>query len=397
MKESGKLDHYPFIQAGLEDATLASKIVSGRIGTSRHVVCLMHDAIEFILYEIVLLENQDIYVSGQHTIGLDRALDACKKLGIDIPLIGTIRTIQKHRGDAKHHAQVPHEGAYRKMIADFRIVISRLIHEQFGSALGGILKELEIYPYHYALYYSYRKYRNHNWKLALRFIIGALLHKHRSILKIADNYNTGSINNVIELLRYFEEEMALSEYPPAPIKVIEFFRELPSSLRELIKEGNFSEAAETAGKAFSKLDEIIPSLFEIKDALIITPQLVQPKYFKYGKAMAWSKFQRGDTKKKEEYNFKLRSLLEKNSHLVSKFGSPYYEEDGDRYWRWWEFAVFDGERWHSFHLDDSYDLSLESGSIDDKEAARRERVAKLIYDQFEMAILTSSKQKTDTT
>lgn len=397
MKESGKLDRYPFIKAGLEDAALVSEIVSGKIGTSRHVVCLMHDAIEFTLYEILLLENQDIYVSGQHTIGLDRALDACKKLGIDIPFIGTIRTIQKHRDDAKHHAQMPHEGAYRKMIADFRIVISRLIHEQFGSTLGETLKELGIISYHSVLYDSYRKYRNHNWKLALRFIIGALLHKHRSILKIADNYNAGSITDVLELLRYFEDEVTLTEYPPAPRKIIEFIRELPSSLRELIQEGNFSEAAETAGKAYSKLDEIIPSLFEIKDALKITPQLVQPKYFKYGKAMAWSKFQRGDTKKKEEYNSKLRSLLKENSQLVSKFGSSYCEEDDDRYWRWWEFAVFDGERWHSFHLDDSYDLSLEIGSIDDKEAARRERVAKLIYDQFEMAIHTSSKQKTNTT
>jgi hypothetical protein len=396
MKESEKLDHYPFIKAGLEDAALVSEIVSGRIGTPRHVVCLMHDAIEFTLYEILLLENQDIYISGQHTIGLDRALEACRKLGIDIPLIGTIRAIQKHRGDAKHHAQVPHEGAYRKMIAEFRIVISRLIHEQFGRTLGETVKELGLLSYHSALYDSYRKYRNHNWNLALRYIIGALLHKHRSILKMPDNYISGGINNVLEVLRYFEEEVALAEYPPAPREIIEFVRGLPSSLRELIQEEKFSEAAEIAGQAYSKLDKIMPTLFEIKDALIITAQLVKPKYFKYSKAMAWTKFQRGDTKKKEEYNSKLRSLLKENPNLVSKFGPPQYAEDDDRYWKWWEFAVFDGERWHSFHLDDSYNLSLEIGSVDDKEAARREKVAKLIYDQFEMAIQTSSKEKTKT-
>jgi len=387
MKVSEKLNKYPFLTASLEDLAFISEIASGRVGTPRHAVCLMHDSIEFTLYEILLLENQDIYTSGQRTIGLDRALEACCKLNIDIPLIGTIRAIQKHRGDAKHHAQIPHETAYRKMIAEFRIVTSRLIHEQFGKALGETLKELGMLSYHTALYDSYRKYRNHNWKLALPYSVRALFHKHRSILGIPDDYITGRTHDVMNVLRYFENEARSAKYPPAPRDVIEFVRELPSALRKLVQEENLSVATEEAGKAYSRLDEVIPSVFDMKEAHVITPQLVQPKYLKYGKAiMSWSKWQKGDTKEKEECNSKLRSLLKENPQFVSKFGSPYYGQDDDRYWKWWIFAAFDGERWHTFHLDDFYDLSLESGSIDDEEAARRERVAKLIYDEFEKAI-----------
>lgn len=384
-----ELNKYPFLNAGLEDSTLVSEIASGRIGSPRHAVCLMHDTIEFILYETLLLENQDIYISGQNTIGLNRALDICRKLDMDIPLIGTIRAIQKHRGDAKHHAQIPHDKAYQKMIAEFRIVVSRIIYEQFGKALGKTIRNIGILPYHTALYDSYRKYRTHNWKLALRYSVGALLHKHRSILEMSDDFISGHTNDVLKLLRFFENDTKEANYPPAPEIAIDFVRRLPTMLRDLVQNDNIEEASEQAGQAYSKIDEIIPSVFDIKEARMLTPRLVQPRYFNFGKGMSWSKWQRGDTREREEYNSKLRALLKDNPEFVSKLSRPYYEQDDDRYWKWWEFAVFDGQRWHTFHLDDYYELSLESGGIDDEEAARRERVAKLVYDEFEKAIKSS--------
>jgi hypothetical protein len=102
--DRSKLDLYPFLKAALEDYALVAQIASEGVGNTRHAVCLMHDSIEFVLYEALLLTDYDIYKSGQNTIGLDEALGACGKREIDIPLIGTIRSIQKHRGDAKHHA-----------------------------------------------------------------------------------------------------------------------------------------------------------------------------------------------------------------------------------------------------------------------------------------------------
>ncbi len=380
------LEEYPFLKAGLEDAVFVSEISAGRWGTARHAACLMHDAIEFTLYEILLLENQDIYSSGQRTIGLDRALDACRKVGVDIPLIGTIRTIQKHRGDAKHHAQVPHESAYRKMIGEFRIVISRLIHEQFGKALGSTIGSLGLLIYHTALYETYRKYRNHNSKLALRFGAGALFHKHRSILGLPEDYIAGRTVDTLEVLRHFEDESRSAIYPPAPSEAIEFAHELPSSLRKLVLEKKLSEAAEETGKAYSRLDEILPSVFDIRKSKKYTSRLFQPQNLIIRGAMAWSRWEKGDTVEKEDYNSRLRSLLKDNSQLISKFGAPYYEEDDDRYWRWWFFAVFDGEKWHTFRIDDHFDLSLEMGSIDNDDSKRRARVAKLICEEFEKAV-----------
>jgi len=386
MNQSEEIDKYPFLKAGLEDAALVSEIASGRIGSPRHAVCLMHDAIEFALYETLLVNNQDIYVSGQNTTGLDRALDLCRKLDIDIPLIGTIRTIQKHRGDAKHHAQIPHEKAFQKMIGEFRIVISRIIYEQFGKVLGETIRNIGILPYHTALYDSYRKYRTHNWNLALRYSLGALLHKHRSFLEIPDDFITGHTNDVLKLLKCFETDAKEANYPPAPESAIDFVRNLPAALRNLVQEDNIPEASEQAGQAYSRIDEVIPSVFEMKEARILTAKLVQPRYFKFGKGMSWSKWKIGDTKQKEEYNSKLHTLLKDNPEFVNQFGRPYYEQDDDRYWKWWEFAVFDGQRWHTFHLDDFFSLRLESGSIDDDESEIRERIAKLILDKFTEAI-----------
>jgi hypothetical protein len=59
---------YPWLRACIEDYALAARL-SLEPAQSRHAVCLMHDAIEFLLYEILLLTEHDIYNDGQHTIG----------------------------------------------------------------------------------------------------------------------------------------------------------------------------------------------------------------------------------------------------------------------------------------------------------------------------------------
>ena len=155
------LESYPFLKAALDDMLLASELSSRGIGTPRHIVSLLHDALEFILYEVLLTLDQDIYKDGQNTIGLNAAIGLCKTQPIDLPLLGTIRTIQKHRGDAKHHAQMPHEAAFARILGEFRIIASRLIHERFGQVLGREIEQLGLLPYHVALYECYRKYRTH--------------------------------------------------------------------------------------------------------------------------------------------------------------------------------------------------------------------------------------------
>jgi hypothetical protein len=170
------LERYPFLKAALEDIQLASTLAARRIGSPRNVVCLLYDALEFILYEALLAVDYDIYKNGQNTIGLDGAISACNEVKIDLPLIGSIRAIQKHRGDAKHHAQTPHGTAFEKMLAEFRVIASRLVYERFGKSLDNDLRDFDLLPYPVALYESYRKYRTHQWDQAARFAIAALLH-----------------------------------------------------------------------------------------------------------------------------------------------------------------------------------------------------------------------------
>jgi hypothetical protein len=379
------LESYPFLKAALDDMLLASELSGRGIGTPRHIVSLLHDALEFILYEVLLTLDQDIYKDGQNTIGLNAAIALCKTQRIDLPLLGTIRTIQKHRGDAKHHAQMPHEAAFARILGEFRIIASRLIHERFGQVLGREIEQLGLLPYHVALYECYRKYRTHNWDLSLRFALGALLHKHRSVLRGADDYSAGSIREPASILDVLRKEIAAASYPPAPAEALDTLKGLPDGLEALLHDARIADAAETAGHGYARIDGVLPGVFDIESARRITDRLVQPEHLIIVRAMAWSKWQKGDTPQKREAGAKLRELLKQRPDLVKAFRDPYYDEDDDRYWRWWVFAVFDGTVWHTFHLDDHFDLSLESGSLSEQDAKRREQVAELILAEFERA------------
>ena len=147
---------YPFLKAAVEDVHELHFCAARKTPNRRHVICLMFDAIEFVLYETLLLNDRDIYKSGQNTIGFDDSLKECQRLGVEIPLIGTVRQIQKHRGDAKHHAQTPDENAYQRLLGNFEIIFSRLIHEQFEGILGNTVEELPMLSHRVALFETYR-------------------------------------------------------------------------------------------------------------------------------------------------------------------------------------------------------------------------------------------------
>src|ERR1700722_13520109 len=216
MREKSTLDEYPFLKAALADIHVSSELRKADIGSARHVVCLFHDVIEFLLYECLMAQGVDIYKNGQNTIGLDEAIKACVQIGIPLPLQSTIRTIQKHRGDAKHHAQTPHEDAFQRMAADFPIIVSRVIHEQFGQVLAVEIGSLNLLPYHFALYLSFRKHRTHRWNEAFRCALGALLARNRSLIGTADDYRAATLDakNVLGILR---AELEKGTYAP-PLK-----------------------------------------------------------------------------------------------------------------------------------------------------------------------------------
>jgi hypothetical protein len=84
----GSLDNYPFLKAALDDTQLVSELTGRGIGTPRHIVSLLHDALEFTLYECLLAIDRDIYRNGQNTIGLDAAVSLCKARGRGPPRAG---------------------------------------------------------------------------------------------------------------------------------------------------------------------------------------------------------------------------------------------------------------------------------------------------------------------
>jgi hypothetical protein len=377
------LKEYPFLAVALEDMRLASALAGPKSASPRHVVLLLHDALEFLLYEILLALDQDIYKNGQTTIGLDAAISACKTIGVHLPLIGTIRSIQKFRGDAKHHAQVPQKEPMDRIIAQFRVIVSRLVHEHFGQALAPeVLATVGLLPYHTALYESYRKYRTHNWGQASRLAIGALLHKHRSMMKLEDDFSGGALE-VPALVAILGVEIDPSNLPPAPQAIVEKFSAIPGTLQQLLSKSNDRAAAEYAGGVYSEIDGVLPGIFDIAKAKMLTAYLVQPQRSRF--IGAWSKWSSGDGTEKQKAGEELASLLRTHPEFVEKLGPPYYAQDDDNSWRWWEFAVFDGVRWHTFHLDTSFAMLLESGSLSEDDSVRRREVAKLVLKEFRVA------------
>ena len=221
--------------------------------------------------------------------------------------------------------------------------------------------------------------------MALRFALGALLHKHRVVLGSPPDYALGALSDSATGFGLLSREISSASYPPAPARVLATLKGLPERLAVMLSEGAVADAAEVAGLAYARIDEVLPGVFDMKTARQITDKLVQPAHFVIGRAMSWSKWQRGDTPRQHEADTKLRELLKQRPSLVKAFGKPHYEDDADGYWRWWEFAVFDGARWHTFHLDDRFAPSLESGSLSDEDGKRREQVAELILAEFERA------------
>ena len=376
------LKEYPFLTAALEDLVELQLCASRETTNRRHVVCLMFDALEFILYEILLLHERDIYRTGQNTIGFDDALCICQEFGLEIPLIGTVRQIQKCRGDAKHHAQTPDKTAYQRLLGNFEIIISRMVHEQFEGVLGDALTTLPLLSHRLALFESYRRKRNHNWEQAYRFVLGALLRKHHEMFGSRSGLTIDFAAEHTYLLDVLEKEISATDYNVAPRAAADGLKNLVARVRETLGNDGWKDGALLVGAAYSTTDKLLPGIFDIDRAKRLTPKLYQPAGFRHGKPMAWSKVWGRQGSKEAALAEAVVTFLKANSDIVKKFGEPHFETDDDRYWRWWEFAIFDGERWHTFHLDTSFIVALETGPDSSNDRAASTDLLKLILEQF---------------
>jgi hypothetical protein len=378
-ESSVPLSELPFLTAALEDYALALRLTGDTEGNGRQAanirqgVCFMHDALEFLLYEVLLAREADIYKTGQNTIGFDDALEECRKRGVSLPLIGIIRTIQKQRGDAKHHAQTPNGQAGQRLSTAFRVIFSVIAFENFGQVLAPELAKRGLYPFHLSLYELYRRARGHDWEKALVLGVRAFVHKRRAIYRSADDFSTHKLKKPEDLISVLEATASLS----ATREERQGISQVGSSLRQAVSAGDPKGAAEGVSSAFSSLDFVAPTIFDISRARRLTERLYQPS------GLAVSGMWGGSMNA-------VRELLRSNPGFVKSFGPPRYAQDGDRYWSWWEFVVFDGSRWHSFHMDEDFSIKLEL-NLPGEDHKGGPVLAQVIVEEFGRAVATAAK------
>jgi hypothetical protein len=254
-----------------------------------------------------------------------------------------------------------------------------LVYEHFAESLGDDIKRLGLIPYHQSLYETYRKYRTHRWGLALRAALGAMLHKHRELVNLAEEY--ASSDEPLKLVTAMDKDVKNAIYPVAKEEILKIVQGLPEALRELLGKKDERGAAEYAGKVYLQIDGILPSSFNIRSARKLTSKLMQPRDGLRGDH-SWSKREPSDTRKTEEYITKIKELLDNHPEIVNFLGKPFSMEDEDSYWKWWEFTIFDGEQWATFHVNDRMEVSLESQSLEPEGAQRRELQAQAVHEEF---------------
>ena len=143
---------------------------------------------------------------------------------------------------------------------------------------------------------------------------------------------------------------------------------LAESFRQALSVGNIKGSAEGVGSAFASLDFIAPTIFDIRKARQLTERLYQP-YSTWASGMWGGSFDG------------VREILKGVPELVKSFGAPRCMEDGDRCWSWWEFVVFDGARWHSFHLEEDLSIKLDL-SLQESEREGGADLRRVIVEEF---------------
>jgi hypothetical protein len=374
------LNQMPFLEVSIEDfheAKKMSRIISPK--NKRHSVLLFEDSMEFLFYQKLCLINEDIYKNGQNTIGFDKALEIVKEKS-GLLFLDVIRRVQKLRGDIKHHAQEPSDKEYESMLDKIDVFYSAFIYENFWEDLKENIFEIKLLPYHEALYTHSVYIKSHRPEEACLQILAACIHKLKAFIKnnkIIKSWLIKDRGNLIAVLQRLLIENQVIIIPEVFGKIQNEINGIKSLSDE------FGLIFDKSIKIFGMLDEILPSFFEINSSIKITDRLLIPKKFSYKQAMSWAKFMNIDTKTFFEYQRKIHDLLNDSKELVSLFGPLYREEEEDNYWEWWEFAVFDGNKWYSVHLESDFDLLPESGDWQSSIVPeRRETITKVVYEEL---------------
>jgi hypothetical protein len=278
-----------FFKAFREDVKLAERLFDSKGSSPRHIILLLHDALEFLFYECLLLNEVDIYENGQNTIGFDKAYNLLVKSGYRLPYVATIREIQKLRGDAKHHAQDVGWGKLSQLVQRWSIICVCVAWDMISPVADGEDLDWAATEYSKAQHSLYQRARNKDWGMALRHLIAAFVHKKCDMSQSVSR-PVGPIEQ--NLVPAFGTLSVLMSNGPGS----QVFQSQMANIERLIKSEALKEACETLADVYSLLELENPTQFDVSSAVFITERLALASGRRYGRrGMSWHKWSSSDT------------------------------------------------------------------------------------------------------
>lgn len=380
-----ELQSLPYLEASLEDfhegISRSSPISSMN---KRHSVLLFEEAFEFLFYQKLVLLGIDVYKTGQYTIGTDKAIELVKGQGITPLFLNSIRRVQKLRGDAKHHAQVPTDREYTNLLEKLQVSYSAFLFENFCEDLGHEVADILPIEYSKALHIHSEYLKAHQALVASRQLVCACIHKVKGLLDDKSVLRTWIIQDMDDLSSILESLAEKCIDLPMPPEAKEAMRDAMSMIEKSVEDENYVELYERVRMTYGLVDEILPSDFELATALKITDRLVMPRNWRgLDMRTLYAPHAKGDSQLFDKLLADIGELLQSPS-ITSQLPRPRVSSDGDERVPFWKFAVFDGYKWHTFSVDlRDYTIFVELGDLEDPVSfQRRESVAQAIHDEL---------------
>jgi hypothetical protein len=379
-----ELESLPYLEASLEDFHEGMRRSMEADANRRHSVLLLEEAFEFLLYQKLVLLDVDIYRTGQYTIGINKAIELVQEKGIVLLFMNAIRRVQKLRGDAKHHGQVPSEKDYVNVLEKVRVSYAAFVFENFWEDLGDGVFGVQLVPYDEALYVHSEYVKAHQPERACRHMVAACVHKMKALLDDKSLIATWRMADHHDLLRVLRGMTQKAETIRTPIDIEGSVAGALDALEQHLHNSDWAAAHRISRDAYGLVAKIVPSGFQLDTTNRLTQNLVGTP-LPHG-VTHWTSLQATDTDQFRSIQESTSALLEQLSEVASVLGTPSAEEvfDGDTV-HMWDLAVFDGYRWHPLILTDQSHLPImpESGDSDDPvTSTRRESVAKAVLNEL---------------
>lgn len=380
-----QLNSLPYLEASIEDfheAMAKTREVSP--ANKRHSVLLLEEAFEFAFYQKLDMLGQDVYRAGQNTIGINSAIDLIKKKGIGLLFLNAVRKVQKLRGDAKHHAQVPAEKEYVSLLEKARVSYSAFLFENFWEDLRDDLFEIRLMPYHEALFVHCEYLKSHQREVACRQMVSACIHRIKALLGDREVVRTWVIHEMCDLIAILKNLHGRLGGVSVKADLIDSIYQAVNNLDASVTGQDTDEVYRQTKKVYGLLSEAFPSVYDLELSLMLTDRLA-PVHVPRG-LTHWTALQPNDSEEFKGLQKDMADLLSQSPELLAALGAPSFEDEFDgRRLESWDLAVFDGYRWHSVMLTNGPDWPLlpESGdSEDEMTTKRRESVAQAVFDEL---------------